>query len=338
MILLFIYISYLFTICSANYLENKESSVSYHDIHVGGAISTNYNYPYVGFGCTETYKDNLYAVTSTFYSPYWGRQGDGYKCNKPHKKVEVMKYNTINNNYTSSIITTGISDYVVSCGIDKVSNILYYISSNYFNCPSNYNLDSSITRIDLNTFTLIDNTILRNINNIPTFYEFSSSEYWDYKYIHSPSTSINIHGNSLWLAFGGTYTGIEGLSVSYGSGNSENVKAETGDQTIMKASYVYGSFTVGISNNDFDHTTSTIDQEVDSISLAYTVSDSISVTYGEETIDRSGQVTDIEVDGVSVSYTSGGMTATFAQVRADNVDHTAALDKEVWKIGLSFAF
>jgi len=139
-------------------------------------------------------------------------------------------------------------------------------------------------------------------------------------------------------ALGLTYTGIEGLSVSYGQGNSKDVKDISGDQTIMKASYAYGSFTVGISNNEFDHTTSTIDQEVDSFSLAYTVSDQISVTYGEETIDRSGKAEDIDVNGISVSYTSGGMTATFAQVEAENVDHTAALDKEVWKIGLSFAF
>ena len=87
-------------------------------------------------------------------------------------------------------------------------------------------------------------------------------------------------------AFGGTYTGVEGLSISYGKGETDDVKAIEGDQTIMKASYAYGSFTVGISNNDYDHTTSTIDQEVSSMSLAYTVSDSISVTYGEETIDR----------------------------------------------------
>ena len=139
-------------------------------------------------------------------------------------------------------------------------------------------------------------------------------------------------------AFGGTYTGVEGLSVSYGSGNTEEVLGEIGDQVVMKASYVYGSFTLGVSNSDFDHSTNTIDQEVDSISIGYTVSDSISVTYGEETIDRSGQAVDIEVDGISLAYTSGGMTATFAQVKADNSDHTAALDKEVWKIGLSFAF
>ena len=139
-------------------------------------------------------------------------------------------------------------------------------------------------------------------------------------------------------AFGGTYTGVEGLSVSYGKGETDDVKSVKGDQTIMKASYAYGSFTVGISENDFDHTTSTIDQEVSSVSLAYTVSDQISVSYGEDTIDRSGQASDIEVSGISASYTSGGMTATVAQVTAENTDHTAGTDREVWKIGLSFAF
>ena len=139
-------------------------------------------------------------------------------------------------------------------------------------------------------------------------------------------------------AFGATYSGIEGLSLSYGQGSSDDVKDVSGDQTIMKASYAYGPITIGASNNDFDHTTAANDQEVSSVSLSYTVSDQISVSYGEETIDRSGSTSDIEVSGVSISYTSGGMTASFATVEAENVDHTASLNKEVWKIGLSFAF
>jgi outer membrane protein OmpU len=139
-------------------------------------------------------------------------------------------------------------------------------------------------------------------------------------------------------AMGATYTGIEGLSLSYGQGSSEGTLNVEGDQTIMKASYAYGPITVAASNNDYDHTTATNDQEVSSVSIAYTVSDNISVSYGEETIDLSGEAQDIEISGVSVSYTSGGMTATFAQVEAENVDHIQNTDKEVWKIGLSFAF
>ena len=71
--------------------------------------------------------------------------------------------------------------------------------------------------------------------------------------------AANTTGSSS-TAFGVNYTGVEGLSVSFGSGESNNVKGIAGDQTIMKASYAYGSFTVGISNNEYDHTTATIDQ------------------------------------------------------------------------------
>ena len=140
------------------------------------------------------------------------------------------------------------------------------------------------------------------------------------------------------MAYGATYTGVEGLSVSAGIGETNDVKGVTGDQTIMKASYSYGSFTVAASKNEFDHTTATIDQEVSSFSLAYTLSDQISVSYGEETIDRVGKGNDIEVTGIGISYTSGGMSVSFNQTEADNVNHTAGLDNSLWNIGLSFAF
>ena len=94
-------------------------------------------------------------------------------------------------------------------------------------------------------------------------------------------------------AFGATYAGVEGLSVSFGKGNNQATAATDIDQTVMKASYAYGSFTIGASNSDYDHTTATIDQEVSSFSLAYTVSDSISVKYGEETIEKAGTTSDI---------------------------------------------
>ena len=199
----------LFSIGQSTYLTNGDSTIKYMDTRTGGAITVNHQYPYVGFGCSLLNEPDLYFITASNYPVHWIRQSDSYKCNKPAKKVEVMKYN--NTNYIDSIITTEISDYIVSCGIDKKSNILYYISANYYNCPSSYNLDSSITRIDLNEFKFMDKTILRNIPGVPTFSIYSS---WYYKYIHSPSTSINIDGNSLWLGFGGYYTGIWRLNIT----------------------------------------------------------------------------------------------------------------------------
>ena len=105
-------------------------------------------------------------------------------------------------------------------------------------------------------------------------------------------------------AYGLTYTGLEGLSVSYGAGESEDVAGAAADQNIYKASYVYGSVTAGVSYNDYDSTTNSYDQTVTAFGLSYTVSDQISVSYGEETIDRADKHDDIEVAGISVSSVS----------------------------------
>ena len=142
-------------------------------------------------------------------------------------------------------------------------------------------------------------------------------------------------------AFGITYTGVEGLSVSYGQGESSGTINVDADQTIMKASYAIGSFTLAASNNDLDHTTVGSDQEVKSYSVAYTVSEQLSVSYGIEDISREGaaDVKDIEVSGYKASYTTGGMTLAAQNVKAENVDYTnSAQDNDMWKLSLSFAF
>jgi len=144
-------------------------------------------------------------------------------------------------------------------------------------------------------------------------------------------------------AFGLTYAGVEGLSVSYGKGENAGTVNVDQDQTVMKASYVYGPITLAASNNDFDHTTAANDQEVKSYAISYSLTDSISVSYGEETIEKSGAgiTSDIEIEGITASYTSGGMTAAVTSIEATNVDHSATgtnNDNEYWKVSLSFAF
>ena len=139
-------------------------------------------------------------------------------------------------------------------------------------------------------------------------------------------------------AFGITYTGVEGLSVSVGTGELSTTTANaSGDATTMKASYAMGSFTAAFSNTEVDLDGTGSDDEVTSFKLSYTVSDDLSISYGEETHETSGSSIDEEVDSLSASYTTGGMTITAAQVNASGVDHAAG-DKERWKLGVSFAF
>jgi outer membrane protein OmpU len=139
-------------------------------------------------------------------------------------------------------------------------------------------------------------------------------------------------------AYGLTYTGVEGLSVSYGAGEV-GATADKGDITSMKASYAMGSFTAAVSVNEADMTTAA-DEEQTSFKLSYTVTDDLSVSYGEETHETTGSSVDEEFESVSVSYTTGGMTITASNNEAKNLGNTAGSNNEQrrWKLGASFAF
>jgi outer membrane protein OmpU len=142
-------------------------------------------------------------------------------------------------------------------------------------------------------------------------------------------------------AFGVTYTGVEGLSVSYGVGeNGSTTATVAADVTTMKASYAIGSFTAAISNTENDRGSTGLDEEMSSFKLSYTVTDDLSISYGEDTHETSGSTVDEEFDAVSVSYTTGGMTITAAQYNATGLGNTAGAANEAarWKLSTSFAF
>ena len=96
-------------------------------------------------------------------------------------------------------------------------------------------------------------------------------------------------GKESQIAYALTYSGVEGVSVSYGSGSSGGVgSAETTIET-MKASFAFGPITAAMSINDIDQPTGTSDEEQSSYKLSYSVSDELSVSYGSETHETTGQ-------------------------------------------------
>ena len=139
------------------------------------------------------------------------------------------------------------------------------------------------------------------------------------------------------------YTGVEGLSVDYGVGQTETVGSEE-EHTTMKASYAYGSFTLAYSVNEnaYDLASST-DEEISSWKVSYTVSDDLSVSYGTETIDTEGAAVDEEAESISVSYTTGGVTLSATQYEFSgrgnsNTEANGTGDAERWSLSASFAF
>ena len=135
-----------------------------------------------------------------------------------------------------------------------------------------------------------------------------------------------------------TYTGVEGLSVSYGMGEVGDTTAGTGGRevTTMKASFAFGPVTAAMSINDYDITGATANEEQSSYKISYTVSDELSVSYGSETHETTDG-TDEEFSQISVSYTTGGLTATISETDAENVGG-AGREQSKWNVGLSFAF
>ena len=208
----------------SSYLSNTKLSVNYSDLPNSNFLNNkNINTP-VSFGCSLTdNNDNLYLMSSTQQYTNKNSYNEERRCTQSKKYVEVLKYNKVEMIFLDTILIGDNtpefpnavgdlgSDNVVSCGFDSSANLIYYIVSNYYNCPSAYKLESSIVRINSNTFKFIDRTILRNIQNIPTF---SDHTYYDYKYIYSPTTSEIIDGESLWLGFGSYSTGIWQLNIT----------------------------------------------------------------------------------------------------------------------------
>ncbi len=137
-------------------------------------------------------------------------------------------------------------------------------------------------------------------------------------------------------AFAISYTGVEGLTLNYGQGDSGAPGSEI-TSTTMKASYAVGSFTLGASKTEADKTGAS-DREVTSYNVAYTVSDDISIGYGVETFDTAGSSVDEETSGFNISYTTGGMTLGAMQVEAEGVGNSASSEKDRWKLSASFAF
>jgi len=156
------------------------------------------------------------------------------------------------------------------------------------------------------------------------------------------AADISYNGSSLGeeatVGYAFTYTGVEGLSLSYGAGEKGDTTAGTGgtEVTTMKASFAFGPVTAAMSINDYDNTSKS-NQEQSSYNVSYSVSDELSVSYGSETVDLTDTSTDAEFDKVSVSYTTGGLTLSASKTNADNVNHTAS-EQSHWDLGLSFAF
>jgi len=140
------------------------------------------------------------------------------------------------------------------------------------------------------------------------------------------------------------YTGVEGLTLGYSSGENKTTKGSEADVSTYYVTYAYGPVTVAFAETEYDSesTTTTADQDFTAYSVAYTVSDEISVAYKVADLSTPNATGDVdqEVTGVTASYTAGGMTISGKMINADNIAHSSAAtsDQSMWELAASFAF
>ena len=137
---------------------------------------------------------------------------------------------------------------------------------------------------------------------------------------------------------------VEGLTLYYAAGTETTTTVDT-DVSTMAVTYAYGPVTVGYSESEADVGNAATDKESESWSVAYAITDDLTVSYGERDYDKDtsaeGNGTTTQNDsGFGVSYTMGGVTIAGSMNEHDNVDGSTAAtnDIESYEIGVSFAF
>jgi outer membrane protein OmpU len=157
----------------------------------------------------------------------------------------------------------------------------------------------------------------------------------------SANVSYEPSGTNTFTAiqYGITYSGIDGLSISYASGDDSNSSSDPSTGNVIKGSYAYGPVTFAYSDFSYDTTGTSSDVDMKGVKLSYTVSDELSISYANEEIEKGAEET-AEYDEVAVDYTTGGMTISASMGEAKNIDGTttATEDRERWYLGASFAF
>jgi outer membrane protein OmpU len=138
---------------------------------------------------------------------------------------------------------------------------------------------------------------------------------------------------------------VEGLTLYYAQGTTTAATVDT-DESTIGVKYAYGPITVGYQESEADQANSADDDEIEQYSIAYTVSDNLTVSYGEREYDHntgtaSGDGSETQKDsGFGVSYTMGGLSlGASMNEHENNAGRTeTSADFDSYEVTVSFAF
>ena len=136
--------------------------------------------------------------------------------------------------------------------------------------------------------------------------------------------------------------GVAGLKVLVGyEEQSGNNGSSDISNDVISASYTQGPVAVGFAYRTKDDGSVATDaaDRVQAYSIAYKVSNDISVSYENVTVEFEGSTkTDEEYDQISLGTNFGGLGFSIDYVRAENVAGTAGADREAVQLRTVYSF
>ena len=130
---------------------------------------------------------------------------------------------------------------------------------------------------------------------------------------------------------------VDGLTVYAGTGQDGSEDVDT-----AAAVFAVGQATIGMQWTEIDreaaNSGSAADSERTQASIAYSINDDLSVSYGVIETSIDGQSKDEEQSGFSVGYSMGGMSIKAHSNKGENMGGAASNESEHTEISVSFAF
>ncbi len=167
-----------------------------------------------------------------------------------------------------------------------------------------------------------------------------------FKYTYAHESGLNVHlyyvnasdgGTDVsYSDYGVTYTGMDGLTLGYGEGDVEVTTGTKSNDSTMYAKYAIGGATIGIQTAETDNESAS-DIESTGVGISYAINDDLTVSYGSNTREKVGSK-DQEATAIGASYTMGSLGIAVSMHQVDNVNNSAADDREGYQMVLTFAF
>jgi outer membrane protein OmpU len=131
---------------------------------------------------------------------------------------------------------------------------------------------------------------------------------------------------------------VDGLTIGFGMGETEETTGTVIDDSTMYATYTYGSVTVGYQVSESDGPNASNDLDFTALGVSYAVTDDFTIAYSTSESDNANDADEQEATGISASYTTGGITIGGAMNEVDNVGFDASSDLEGYEFNVAFAF